>query len=407
MIMKKNPPELVSPAGDWACLQSAIAGGCNSVYFGLKGLNMRGLSANFDVSELKKITALLHKNKVKAYLALNVIIYNHELKKLESMLKAARQAKVDAVILWDMAVFSLARKLGLRVHLSTQASVSNFSALKQYSLLGARRVVLARECKLKSIKAMTASIKRDGLDCEVEAFVHGAMCLSLSGRCFLSGYSFAESANRGRCLQPCRREFLISDVQEAKQYILGKDHILSPKDLCALDFIDKLIDSGVRALKIEGRARSPEYVGVVTSVYRRAIDAYLEGELSAGLKQALKRELKTVYNRGFSEGFYFGDPSRDRSRELEAEFEKVYSGEVLKYYGKIRVAEIKVSNAPLKKGDQIICLGRNTPASFARLKEMQINHEFVDIIEKGSAGGIKLPFKVNRNDKVFIWRRKK
>lgn len=399
-------PELVSPAGDWASLRSAVASGCDSAYFGLKGINMRSLTTNFDISELKKITGFLHKNKRKAYLALNVIIYNKELKKVEKILKEAKKAEVDAVVLWDMAVFSLAKKLGLRIHLSTQAAVSNYQALTAYSRLGARRIVLARESSLADIKMINRAIKKGKVKCEIETFIHGAMCVSVSGRCFLSSYSFAQSANQGKCLQPCRREFLISDTQENKQYILGKDYILSPKDLCTIEFIDKLIDSGVSAFKIEGRGRSPEYVGVVTSVYRRAIDDYAKGKLTAKLKKELKKELKTVYNRGFSDGFYFCDPSGDRSRKLEATHEKVYSGEVIKFYKKIKVAEVRVRNEPLRKGDELICMGKNTPASFATIDNLQINHQFVDIIEKGASGGIKLPFRVNRNDKIFIWRRK-
>ena len=399
-------PELVSPAGDWASLRSAVASGCDSAYFGLKGINMRSLTTNFDISELKKITGFLHKNKRKAYLALNVIIYNKELKKVEKILKEAKKAEVDAVVLWDMAVFSLAKKLGLRIHLSTQAAVSNYQALTAYSRLGARRIVLARESSLADIKMINRAIKKGKVKCEIETFIHGAMCVSVSGRCFLSGYSFLEPANRGRCLQPCRREFLISDTQENKQYIIGKDYILSPKDLCSIEFIDKLIEAGASALKIEGRGRSPEYVGVVTSVYRRAIDAYVQGKLSLKLKKGLKKELKSVYNRGFSSGFYLGDPSEERSRKLEATHEKIYSGEIIKFYKKIKVAEVRVRNEPLRKGDRIVCMGKNTPASFAQLKDLQINHEFVNIIDKGERGGIKLPFPAKRNDKIFIWRKK-
>ncbi len=411
MTKIKNPkqikkPELIAPAGDWSSLYSAIEAGCDSVYFGVKGLNMRNLAANFDILEIKKVMEELRQNKKKGYLALNVIVYDKEIEKIEKILKEAKKAKVDGVILWDMAVFSLAKKLGLAIHLSTQASVSNSLALKQYALLGAKRVVLARESRLTDVKNIIRTIKKEKIDCQVEAFIHGAMCVSISGRCFLSQYSFTKSANRGECLQPCRREFLISDTQDDSQYVIGKDYLLSPKDLCTIDFIDSLIKAGIDAFKIEGRIRSPEYIKVVTSVYRRAIDAFFANKLSKNLKEKLKTELKTVYNRGFSHGFYFSDPSKDICRQLENTYEKVYSAEVIKFYKKINVAEVLVRNEPIKKGDQILCMGKTTPASFAVADNIQINHEFVDIIKRGEKGGLQLPFTVKRNDKVFIWRKK-
>lgn len=402
-------PELVAPAGDWSALRSAMAAGCDSVYFGLKGLNMRNLASNFDISEMNKVMKLLHKNKKRGYLALNVIIYNKEISKVKKILLEAKRAEVDAVILWDMAVFGLAKDLKLPVHLSTQASVANFLALKNYHGLGVKRVVLARECGFSDIKAIVKRIAKGKLNCQIEAFIHGAMCVSISGRCFLSEYSFSKSANRGECLQPCRRQFLITDIEDEAQYLLGQDYILSPKDLCTIDFIDQLIASGIAAFKIEGRNRSPEYVGVVVSVYRRAIDAYFSNKLTESLKAELKDELATVYTRGFSSGFYLGRPQQPKnstSRRLEHTREKVYVGEVLKFYKKIGVAEVWVRDHPLRKGDQILCFGKNTQASFARVDDIQINHVFVDELKRGEKGGLKLPFVLKPKDKVFIWRQK-
>ncbi len=402
--MKK--PELVAPAGDWSSLCSAIASGANSVYFGVKDLSMRNLATNFDILEIKKVITLLHEKKCKGYLALNTIIYNKEITKITKILKAAAKAGVDGVILWDMAVFTKARELGLKIHLSTQASVANFLALKEYASRGVKRVVLARECKLPDIREIALKLKKEKLDCEIEAFIHGAMCLSISGRCFLSEFTFSKSANRGKCLQPCRREYLITGVQEECQYVVGQDYLLSPKDLCTIDFIDKLIESGINVFKIEGRIRSSEYVGVVTSVYRRAIDAYFNGKLTKTLKDKLKKELTAVYNRGFSSGFYLGQPKESPNRFLENSYEKVYLGEVVKFYKKINVAEIKISNASLDKGKQILCIGKNTPASFTKVDNIQINHKFVDSLGKGEIGGVKLPFIVKRKDKVFLWQKK-
>ncbi|MBU2043790.1 MAG: U32 family peptidase [Candidatus Omnitrophica bacterium] len=406
MKQKAKKPELTSPAGDWCSLHTAIEAGADSIYFGVKGLNMRNLALNFDLLEIKKVVKVLHQHKKRAYLALNVIVYNNEIDKIKKILSEAKKSKIDGVILWDMAVFSLAKKMGLKVHLSTQASVSNFLALKKYAALGVKRAVLARECSLNDIKQIAKKIKKAKLNCQLEAFIHGAMCVSISGRCFLSEYSFAKSANRGECLQPCRRKFLITDLEKESEYILGQDYLLSPKDLCTIDFIDQLIQAGVDAFKIEGRNRSPEYVRVVTSVYRRAIEAYFSNQLTDQLKKQLKAELSCVYNRGFSSGFYLGRPKDWKARRLEHSHEKVYVGEVLKFYKQIKVAELWVRDHSLKKGDDIVCLGKNTPANFATVSDIQINHSFVDQLKKGEKGGIKLPFILKPGDKVFLWKKK-
>jgi len=411
MFVKNNclrikKPELIAPAGDWDSLHSAISAGADSIYFGLKGLSMRNFAVNFDILEIKKIIQTLHNHQKKGYLALNVIAYNHEKERIKTILTEAKCSGVDAVILWDMGIFSLAKKLGLRVHLSTQASVANIEALKYYSQLGVRRVVLARECRLTDINGMVAELKENNIDCQVEAFIHGAMCVSISGRCFLSEYSFSKSANRGECLQPCRREYFISDKEGECQYILGQDYILSPKDLCTIDFLDQLIAAKIDSFKIEGRIRSPEYVKVVTSVYREAIDAYFNGMLTVSVKAELKHKLKAVYNRGFSSGFFWGKPTAAISRRLEGGYEKIYIGEVVKFYKKINVAEVKVRSRGLKKGDEILCVGKNTPASFAVIDGLQVNHQFVDSLERGNIGGVKLPFTVRRNDKLFVWKKK-
>ncbi|UCD15488.1 MAG: U32 family peptidase [Candidatus Omnitrophota bacterium] len=403
MIEKK--PELVSAAGDWPALHSVVEAGADSVYFGAKDINMRHLAANFDILEIKKVMSFLHQRKRRGYLALNVIVFDRETEKVKRILKEAKQAGVDAVILWDGAVFSLAKDTGLKIHLSTQASVSNFEAVKFYASQAAERIVLARECTLSDIKNIIEKIKKEKVNCEIETFIHGAMCLSISGRCFLSEMAFAKSANRGKCLQPCRRQFLITDTQGDSQYVLGKDYLLSPKDLCAVDFIDELIEAGINAFKIEGRNRSPEYLRVVTANYRKAIDAFFEGKLDEGLKKELKNELAKVYNRGASSGFYFGVPQDAVSRELENRYQKVFLGEVGKVYKKIKVAEVLIKNGSLKVGDEVLFVGRG-PAQFARIEELQINHQFIKEAVKGEKVGVKLPIIVKPKDKVFIWRKR-
>ena len=399
-------PQLVSPAGDWVSLHSAVAAGADAVYFGIKGLSMRNLATNFDLLELEKVMRFLHENKKKGYLALNVIVYDHELQRVGKILKKAKEAKVDAVILWDMAVFSMAKQFKHRIHVSTQASISNKESLSWYAKQGAKRVVLARECTLEDVKSIKNYTTKNKIACGLEVFVHGAMCVSVSGRCFLSQHTFAKSANRGECLQPCRREFKIKDMDDESEYILGKDYILSPKDLCTVGFIDKLIKLGIDAFKIEGRNRSPEYVRVVTETYRKAIDAYFEGRLTSSLKKTLKQELTTVYTRGFSDGFYFGQPKKWTSKRLEHTHQKRYVGEIRKFFKRIGVAELIVKDASIKNGDTVICMGKHTPATFFEIDQMQINHKSIACANRGQAVGLKVPRAVKKGDKLFLWQKK-
>ncbi|MCX8147630.1 MAG: U32 family peptidase, partial [Candidatus Woesearchaeota archaeon] len=290
----KAKPELLSPVFDLVSLRAAISAGADAVYFGLKGLNMRITAKNFELGQLKNIVKICHENNVKAYLTLNTIIYDEDMKKLEAMIKEAKKAKVDAVICWDPAVIMQARKITkgkIPLHISTQASVSNSEAARFYKKLGAKRIILARELNLKQIKDI-----KNKVNIEIECFVHGAMCVSMSGRCFMSQFVFGRSANRGDCLQPCRRSYIIKDKEEGFELELGNNYVLSPMDLCTLPFIEKLIEAGIDAFKIEGRARSPEYVKVVTECYRKAIDAYFDKKLTPELKQELMNKLRTVYN---------------------------------------------------------------------------------------------------------------
>lgn len=268
-------PELLAPAGNWIMLRAAINAKADSIYFGLKQLNMRMTAGNFELNELKNIAAECHKNKIKAYLCLNTIIYDKEIKELKNILNKAKEAKIDAVICWDFSVISECEKLNLPVHLSTQASMSNFEAVKalKSKFKNISRINLARELSLEQIKNIIKKIKKNKLKVEAECFIHGAMCVSISGRCFLSQHLFSKSANRGECLQPCRREYVVYDPEDKYKLKLGRSYVMSPKDLCALPFIDKLIEAGISAFKIEGRNRSPEYVKTVTEVYREAIDA--------------------------------------------------------------------------------------------------------------------------------------
>ncbi|MEA3489087.1 MAG: peptidase U32 family protein [Candidatus Omnitrophota bacterium] len=404
--MDVKKPELVAPSGDWSSLYSAVASGADAVYFGIKGMNMRDTASNFDILELSRLMDFLRSEGRKGYLALNVIVYENELKKVKRILEAALESGVDAVILWDMSVLSMARDLGLRIHLSTQASVSNFRALKTYCSLGVKRAVLARECTLSDIREMIRGIREEKIDCGIETFIHGAMCVSVSGRCFLSHHSFGKSSNRGQCIQPCRREFTISDAdpvsEEGCEYVLGKDYILSTKDLCTIGFLDRMIESGIDAFKIEGRMRPPEYVRTVTSVYREAIDSFFEGKFTETLKEDLLGRLRQSFNRGFDDGFYFGAPDEPGEANQKG-YEKVYLGEVVKFYKKIGVAEVLIRREALMPGQKILVTGNRTPASFAEVSEMQIEHKTVDFAGKGMSVGVKLPFAARPKDKVYLW----
>ncbi len=399
-------PELVCPAGDWSSLKTAVDAGADSVYFGLKGINMRANAGNFEISELKKVMDYLHERGCKGFLALNVIVMNSELPKVRCILEAAVAAGVDAVILWDMGVQRIASELGLNIHISTQASISNSSALAYYAGIGARRAVLARECTMAQIGEIVKDIDREKIPAEIEVFVHGAMCVSVSGRCFLSLESFGKSANRGECLQPCRREFNIKDIDDESEYIVGKDYLLSPKDLCTIGFIDQLLDTGVHSLKIEGRMRSKEYIRVVVGSYRQAIDAWYEGTLTEDLRNYLAEEVDKVYSRGFSTGFYFGQPVDWISRKLEQKYEKLYLGEIRKYYRKIQVAEVVIRSNEVKPGDKLFVAGKNSAGRFTVAEEIQQEHKFIDKAVKGEVVAIKIPFLVRPKDQVFLWREK-
>jgi len=401
--MKDIIPELLSPAGNWACLRAAVQSGADSLYFGIKGINMRHQASNFDVMELYKVMEYLHENGKKGYLTLNTIIMQDELIKVANILDIAKKASVDAIILWDFGVLGLAQERGFRVHLSTQASVSNISSVKYFSSLGVKRIVLARECTLEDIKDIKSEINNQNIDCEIETFIHGAMCVSISGRCFLSSYAHNKSANKGQCLQPCRREFLIQDISKEEEFIIGQDYLLSPKDLCSINFLDKLIDGRIDSFKIEGRMRSAEYVKVVTEVYRNAIDLCKSNQFDENARSKLSNDLKKVYNRGFSTGFYFGESKDWQTKGLGNEYDKIYLGYVSRFFKKISVAEVHLKTRGLELNQEILFIGQHTSAQFMIVKEMQIEHESVKKAEKGMIVGIRTPFAVKSKDKIFIW----
>ena len=331
-------PELMAPAGDWTMLTATVNNGADAVYFGVDKLNMRAKAANFTIAELPKIAEFCKERKVTTYLTLNSIIKEEEISDLDEIIRAAKDAGIDRVICWDLSVIQKCKEHGMPFCISTQASISNSQSAAFYESLGAVRIVLARECTLEEIKKIRALTK-----VEIEVFVHGAMCIAVSGRCFMSHHLFGKSANQGECIQPCRREYEVIDPAINKSMIIGEDYVLSPNDLCTIEFIDELIESGIDSFKIEGRKRSPEYAAKTVNVYRRGIDLYFDKKLDADVKKELLAELKTVYNRGFSTGFYYGMPSSNEYADIygsKATTRKEYIGRVLNYYKKVNTAYI-------------------------------------------------------------------
>lgn len=391
--------ELLSPVQDFVCLRAAIDGGADAVYFGIKEFNMRANAKNLERKDLERVVNLCHKNKVKAYLTLNTIIYDHEINKVGKVLAKAKKCGVDAIIAWDFSVINEASRIKIPVHVSTQASIANFEALKTLKthFKNVKRVVLARELSLAQIKEIIKKLNKEKINIGIETFVHGAMCVSVSGRCLLSQDIFGRSANRGDCLQPCRRKYLVKDIEEQHELVLGEEYVLSPKDLCALPFLDKLMKIGITSFKIEGRNKSPEYVKTVTEVYREAIDN------PKADKAKLMEKLKTVYNRDFSTGFYLGKPVNEwtKAENSKATKKKVYVGVVTNFYKKLNVAEVKVEAYGIKIGDQIMFQGNKSGVFEQKIESMHINHKEVKYLNKGSVG-IKCNKRARPNDKVFV-----
>ena len=417
--MTRKDLEIMAPAGNFECLHAAIQGGADSVYFGVERLNMRSHSANnFRMSDLKEICSICREHGVKSYLTLNIVLYNDDLEDMRQTLDAAREAGITAVIASDMAAILYAREIGLEVHISTQLSVSNFEALKFYSRY-ADVIVLARELNLHQVKEIKERIREEGIKgpsgrpVEIEMFAHGALCMAISGKCYLSLHEYGASANRGSCYQICRRGYEVTDLETGNRLVVDNKYIMSPKDLCTIEFMDKIIDAGVTVFKIEGRARSAEYVKRTASCYRRAANAVCEGRYSPELAAELKKELSEVFNRGFWDGYYQGARLGEWSEVYgsKATRKKVYSGKITNWFGKIGVAEILVESAPLKTGDRILVMGPSTGVVEMNVSEIRVDLKPVSEAVKGEYCSIPVDAsllegcdgKLRRSDKVYIW----
>lgn len=409
----KNLPEIMAPAGDFPSLDAAIKAGADAVYFGVKGFNMRAGAKNFSVAEIKKVAGICKSAGVKSYITLNTIYYGSELKKLERLIVKISEAKIDAVIAWDFGAIALAKKHGIEVFLSTQASVANaLSAAQYFENFGIRRFVLARECSLGDIaKIKRAMLKKYGKDAgiKIEVFAHGAMCVSQSGRCFMSAFACGKSANRGECMQPCRREYRIEDAN-GNGFVVGNGYVLSPKDLCTIGFIEKVFAAGADSLKIEGRNRNPEYVFATVSAYRKLRDFYFANKGKpdfaakfAEMKKTATDEVSKVFNRGFSDGFFMGRPVGDWTSDgNKATAKKRIVGHVVRFFPKISVAEISIDNAPISIGDKIQIEGKKSGYTEMTVESMQVGGKNVQNAPKGTNVGVKVPTPLRKSDLVYI-----
>jgi putative protease len=413
-IQNIKKPKILAPVNDFTALKAALDAGADEVYFGIRGFNMRATAKNFTISDVKKVVKICHEKNVRAFLALNIILYNSETKAVKKIVGKAKESGIDAIVAWDMYVIKECIKQKMNVHLSTQNSISNYEALKFYksAIPTLKRVVLARECTLKGIRDIIKNIERDKLNVEIETFVHGAMCVSVSGRCMLSHHLFGKSANRGECLQPCRRNYKTYEIRSTdasdkdNEFILGEDCIISPKDLCTLPFIEQLVDAGIDSFKIEGRNRSAEYVYTTVKAYKDAITYYIQNGKDKGfeeLKKTQLEKLKTVFNRGFSNGFYLGKPINEwsSSRTGEQTTMKLYVGKITNYYPKINVAEISVEDQPICQNDNIIIQGPTTGNYELKASEMRDEKGVIDRALKGTIIGLKVDRKVRKNDQLY------
>ena len=401
--------DLMAPVGSFETLHAAIQGGADSVYFGIDRLNMRARSVyNFTPADLQKIVRYSKSFNKKTYLTLNVVVYDNEMTRMKEILDRAKEKGIDAVIASDQAVIQYCRTIGMEVHLSTQLNISNAETLKFYSSF-ADVAVLARELDLKKVSAISEQIIKQkirgpsGKPIRLEMFVHGALCMSISGKCYLSLHNYSKSANRGECLQDCRKSYTVRENETGFELDIQNEYILSPKDLSTIHFLNKIIDAGVQVLKIEGRARSPEYVKVVTETYDLALKSLENGTYNADNLKIWESRLTSVFNRGFWDGYYLGQKTAEWSNVYgsNATFRKVYIAKNINYFAKIGIADFLCEADQLKTGDQILIIGPTTGVVEHTITEIKVNHSNVEKVLAGDRFSIPLPVKVRRADKLY------
>ncbi|MDR0294647.1 MAG: U32 family peptidase [Prevotellaceae bacterium] len=408
-MLSSSQLELMSPAGNFECLTAAIQGGANAVYFGVGKLNMRARSANnFQLSDLHKIANICKQEGLRSYLTVNTVLYDEELSEMQQIIDVAQKAGISAIIASDMAAIQYARTCGIEVHLSTQVNITNIEALRFYANF-ADVVVLSRELTLEQTAVIHEAIQEqqikgpNGKHVQIEMFCHGALCMAVSGKCYLSLHEYNASANRGSCYQLCRRGYTVTDNDSGRQLVINNEYIMSPKDLCTIAFLDKMVEAGIRVFKIEGRARSAEYVKTVTNAYHRALQAIVEGSYNSELATTLTAELQTVFNRGFWDGYYQGARLGKWSEVYgnKATRRKIYIAKAMNYFSNLGVAEFYVETSSLKKGDEALIIGPTTGVMPVVIDDMRVDLQAVDKVEKGTYFSIAVPEKVRRADKLY------
>ena len=401
--------ELMAPAGSFESLQAALDNGADSVYFGVEQLNMRARSSiNFTLDDLDEIARRCKEKNVRTYLTLNTIIYDHDLSIIKTLLDRAKQAHITAVIAMDQAVIAYARQIGMEVHISTQINITNIETVKFYALF-ADTMVMSRELSLRQIKKICEQIEREqvkgpsGNLVEVEIFGHGALCMAVSGKCYLSLHSHNSSANRGACKQNCRKKYTVIDQESGFEIELDNEYMMSPKDLCTLDFLDQAIDTGAKVLKIEGRGRAPEYVATVIRTYREAIDAYYEGTYTKEKVEKWMEALATVYNRGFWGGYYLGQKLGEWSGVpgSQATQKKVYIGKAMHFFPKTNISEFKIEAFDIKRGDKLLITGPTTGVQELILEDMYVNDQLSESAKKGDSCTFRTEFRTRPSDKLY------
>jgi len=409
--MNRNDIEIMAPAGSYESLMAAIQGGADSVYFGAEDLNMRAASSiNFTIDDLRNIAGICNENSIKSYLTVNVVVFDNEIDQMHRIIDAAIHSGISAIIASDLSVIEYAFRSGIEVHLSTQLNITNIEALRFYSRW-ADVAVLARELNLDQVKNICTTINEQNIRgplgdlVKIEMFVHGALCMATSGKCYLSLHENNMSANRGKCWQTCRKAYLVTEKETGYQLEIDNEYIMSPKDLCTIGFIDRLIDAGVRVFKIEGRARSPEYVKTVTSCYDEAVKSVADGSYGDDKINVWRGRLASVFNRGFWDGYYLGQKIGEWNKRYgsSATKRKVYIGKVTNYFAKLNVAEIKLENGDLEKGNSLLITGPTTGVIEFTAGEIRVDLRETEKALNGEFCSIKIPYLLRRSDKVYKW----
>ena len=404
-----NDFEIMSPVGSYESLMAAIQGGANSIYFGIEGLNMRAKSSNnFTTEDLFKIADICNENGLKSYLTVNTVIYDGDIELMHKIVDAAKEAGLSAIIASDVAVMMYARKVGVEVHLSTQLNITNTESLKFYAQF-ADVVVLARELNLDQVAQIYKDIKEQQIKgpagelIRIEMFCHGALCMAVSGKCYLSLHEKDKSANRGACNQICRRAYIVKDKESDIELEIDNEYIMSPKDLKTIHFMNKMMDAGVRVFKIEGRARGPEYVRLVTECYKEAVVAYCNNEFTEEKIEVWNEKLATVFNRGFWDGYYLGQKLGEWTHRYGsgATKRKVYIGKAIKHFGNIGVTEFLMETQSLKTGEELLITGPTTGAIFLTAEDIRVDMQPVEETVKGESFSIKTPEKIRPNDQLY------